>query len=115
MRSIPAVFKDDRDKLAAVAVILCSMFFLFIPGLIVILGLRQYVSENTYEIAKSFFNFELLLFLISLFFMVPIIGWLAGIILAPFLAILNVILCIIGICAVAKGSEVKIPVWFEFV
>ena len=115
MRSIPAVFKDDRDKLAAVAVILCSMFFLFIPGLIVILGLRQYVSESTYEISKAFFNFELLLFLISLFFMVPIIGWLAGIILAPLMAIFNIVIVVIDLCAAAKGAEVKVPVWFEFV
>ena len=115
MKKIPAVFKDDRDKLAAVAVILCSMFFLFIPGLIVILGLKQYVSENTYEISKAFFNFELLLFIVSLFFMVPIIGWLAGIILAPLLAIFNIVLVIINLCAVAKVAEVKLPVWFEFV
>lgn len=115
MKKIPAVFKDDKDRLAAVAVILCSMFFMFIPGLIVILGLKQYVSENTYEISKAFFNFELLLFLVSLFFLVPIIGWLAGLFLGPLLAILNIIVVILNLCAIAKVGEVKLPSWFEFV
>ena len=64
MKAIAPVFKDDRDKLVAVATIILSLFFMFIPALLVVIFLREKISEGTYNIAKAFFNFELLLFLI---------------------------------------------------
>lgn len=115
MKIITPVFKDDRDKIAAVATVILSLFFVFIPALLVVLFLREKISEGTYEIAKAFLNFELLLFLISLFFAVPIIGWLMAIILAPLMCIYNAIIVILALCAIAKGAEVKIPVWYEFI
>ena len=115
MKVITPVFKDDTDRVAAIATILLSLFLVFIPGLIVVLFLKDKISEGTYEIAKAFLNFELLLFLISLFFAIPIIGWLVGVILAPIMCIFNAIIVILALCAVAKGGEVKIPVWFEFI
>lgn len=115
MKKIMPSFKDDTDKIIVVAVLILSMFFLFLPGLLVILFGKNYVSESSYEISKGFFNFELLLFLISLLFAVPVIGWIAGVILAPLFAIFNIIIIVIDLCAISKGAELKIPVWFEFV
>ena len=115
MKVITPVFKDERDKIAAVATILLSLFFVFIPALLVVLFLKEKVSVGTYEIAKAFLNFELMLFIISLFFAIPIIGWLLAIILAPLMCIYNAIIVILALCAVGKGAEVKIPVWYEFV
>ena len=115
MKAIALVFKDDRDKLVAVATIILSLFFMFIPSLLVVIFLKEKISEGTYNIAKAFFNFELLLFLISLFFAVPVIGWAVAIILAPLMCVFNAVIVIIALCAVAKGSEVKVPVWFEFI
>ena len=115
MKEITPVFKDDTDKLITLAMIIASAFFIFIPSLVVIFVPKKYISDSTYSIAKAFFNFELLLFLISLFFMVPIIGWLAGLFIAPVLMILNIIIVIIDICALAKGSAIKVPVFFEFI
>lgn len=114
MKIVPSVFNDDRDKLAAVAVVLCSMFFSFLPGLVVLLFLKEKVSANTYEISKGFFNFELLLFLISLIVVIPLIGWIAGAILIPVMAIFNIVIIVIDLCAIAKGAEVKVPEWFSF-
>ena len=47
--------------------------------------------------------------------MVPVIGWLIGIVLGPLLMIFNAIICIIDLCALVKGAEVKIPVPYEFI
>ena len=106
---------DDRDKIVVVAMIVASMFFVFVPALLVVLLLKEQISENSYQIAKCFLNFELLLFLISLTFMVPLIGWLVGVIVGPLLMIFNVIICIIDLCAITKGVEVKVPVPYEFI
>ena len=115
MKKIMPLFKDDRDKIIMVAMIIASMFFVFIPALLVVLLLKERISENSYQIAKMFLNFELLLFLISLIFMVPVIGWLIGIVLGPLLMIFNAIICIIDLCALVKGAEVKVPVPYEFI
>ena len=115
MKVITPVFKDDTDRVAAVATIILSLFLSFIPGLIVVLFIKDKVSEGTYEIAKAFLNFELLLFLVCLFFAIPIIGWLLGFIFIPLMCIFKAIIVILALCAVAKGGEVKVPVWFEFI
>ena len=115
MKNIMPVFKDEKDKIIAVGMIITSMFFVFVPALLVVLFGKNYVSESTYEISKAFFNFELLLFLVSLIFVIPVFGWILGIILGPIMMIFNVIICIINLCAVAKGSETRVPVGYEFV
>ena len=108
-------FKDDTDKLITLAMIICSIFFIFIPSLIVIFIPKNYISESTYAIAKSFFNFELLLTIISLFFLVPILGWIVGAFVAPILAIINVIIVLINVFAIAGNNELSIPVPFKFI
>ena len=114
MKKILPEFKDDNDKLIILAMVICSMFFVFIPSLIVILGLKNYISDSSYVIAKAFFNFELLLFLIGLLFIIPIIGWIVGFIISPIMVILNVVIVVINICAIGKNSELKIPATYEF-
>lgn len=115
MKKIMPVFKNDNDKIIVVAMIIASMFLVFIPALVVVLFFKEQVSENSYAIAKMFLNFELLLFLVALIFAVPLIGWLLGVILAPLMTIGNIIICVINLCAVAKGAEIKVPVPYEFI
>ena len=115
MKRFNPIFKDDRDKLITLAMFITSMFFIFIPSLIVVFIPKEYISENTYSIAKTLFNFELLLFLISLLFLIPIIGWIAGFILTPVLMIFNVIIIIINLCAIAGNNELKIPEPYKFI
>lgn len=115
MRKFTPTFKDDRDRLITLAMFISSIFLIFIPSLIVIFIPKDYISESTYEMGKSLFNFELLLFLISLLFIVPIIGWIIGFILAPIMMIFNVIIIIIDLCAIAGGNEVKIPEPYKFI
>lgn len=114
MKLLPT-FRDENDKLAAVAVVLLSMFFFFIPSLLVVLFGKNYVSECTYGISKAIFNFELFIFLLSLIAIIPIIGWIIAFILVPVLYLWNILVIILALCAIGKGSEVKIPVPFEFV
>jgi len=115
MKKIVPVFNDDRDKIITLAMVITSMFFIFIPALIVVLLFKEKINENSYQIAKAFLNFELLLFLISLVFVIPVIGWLLGFIAAPLLMIFNIIICVINLCAITKGTETKIPVPYEFI
>jgi uncharacterized membrane protein len=115
MKKIIPVFKDDKDKLITLAMIVSSIFFVFVPSLIVIFIPKEYISDTTYTVSKAFFNFELLLFLISLLLLIPIVGWLAAIFVAPILAIINFIVIIINLCALAKNKEFKIPVPYEFI
>ena len=115
MKKIMPVFKDDKDKITIVTMIILSMFLVFVPALIIVLFMKDQISESSYQIAKAFLNFELLLFLVSLIFVIPVIGWFLGFILAPLITVLNIIICVINLCAVAKLTEVKLPVPFEFV
>ena len=115
MKSITPAFKDENDKLISVAVVLLSMFFFFVPSLLVVLFGKNYVSESTYALSKMIFNFELFLFLISLIAIIPIIGWLVAVILIPILYIWNIVVLVLGLCAIGKGSEIKVPVPYEFV
>ena len=115
MKKISAAFKDDTDKLIALAMVVCSMFFIFIPALIVLFIPKDIKSECTHNLAKAFFNFELLLALISLIFIIPVLGWLIGAVLGPVMIIFNVIIVVINICAFAKNAELKVPVPFEFI
>jgi hypothetical protein len=95
--------------------LITTMFFIFVPSLIVIFIPKQYISESTYEIGKTLFNFELLLFLISLLFLVPIIGWIAGFIVAPILYIWNIVIIVINLCAMAGDGKIKIPEYYKFI
>lgn len=115
MKKIMPNFKDDKDKIIAVGMIILSMCLVFVPALVIVLFLKDQISEETYQIAKMFLNFELLLFLFALVFMVPVIGWLLGLVIAPIMTIANIILCVINLCAIAKGQEVKLPVPYEFI
>jgi len=115
MKSFTPQFKDDKDRLITLAMFIASMFFVFVPSLIVIFISKDYISESTYEIAKALFNFELLLFLISLLFIIPIIGWIVGFIIAPLLMLWNIIIIIINLCAFAGNKELKIPEYYRFI
>ena len=115
MKIIQPIFRDDRDKIVAVATALLSLFLSFIPALIVIFFFKEKISENTYELAKAFLNLELLLFIITLFFAIPVIGWMLAFIAWPILCIFNAIVVVLVLCSIAKGSEVKIPVGYEFI
>ena len=115
MKKIVPAFKDDNDKIIVVAIIVTSMFLIFVPALLVVLLLKDKISESSYQIAKMFLNFELLLFLVSLIFAIPVIGWLLGLVLGPLMMIFNVIICVINLCSVAKMTEVKVPVPYEFI
>ena len=115
MKRFMPSFKDDKDKLITVVMIITSIFFSFIPALIVTFFLKIQISESTNNIAKMFFNFELLMFLIALIFALPIIGPILGFILGPIMMIVNVVFCVINLCAVGKGAEIKLPVPYEFI
>ena len=114
MKRVMPSFKDDTDRVFIIGTLVASMFFVFIPSLLLILFGKERMSENSHQIAKDIFNFELLLFLVSLIFMIPIIGWLLGFILGPVLIIFNVIIMVINLCAISENKETKIPVWYTF-
>ena len=115
MVTIQPEFKDERDRIIAFTTILTSMFFVFVPPLLVVFFAKDYVSDSTYKIAKAFLNFELLLFLVGLISIIPIIGWIIGAVLIPILIIYNVMVVVINILALGKNAEIKVPVGYEFI
>ncbi|MBO7672061.1 DUF4870 domain-containing protein [bacterium] len=115
MKTISPAFKDDTDKLIALGMVICSIFLSFIPSLLVVIFGKDRVSGCTHALAKAFFNFELLLFLIALAFIIPVIGLLLSFIVGPILIILNVVFVIINILAMAGNKEMKLPSIYEFI
>ena len=115
MKIINAAFKDDQDRLITVAMFVLTLFFALIPALIVVFIPKNYISEATYEIAKTLFNFELLLFLVSLLCLIPIIGWIASAIIIPVILIWNAIIVVINLCSIAKDNVAKLPEYYKFI
>lgn len=115
MKNISAQFKDDRDRIITVAMFVLTLFFALIPSLVVVFVPKNYISESTYEIAKTLFNFELLLFLISLLCLVPFIGWLASLIIVPVILIWNAVIVVINLCSIAKENVAKLPEYYKFI
>ena len=66
MKIISPAFKDDTDKIIVLAMLILSIFFICIPPLVVILLLKNQITENSYDIAKALLNMEIAMFLISL-------------------------------------------------
>ena len=115
MKIISAEFNDDKDRMITVAMFVLTLFFSVIPSLVVVFIPKNYISQSTYEIAKCLFNFELLLFLISLLCLVPFFGWLASFIIVPVLLIWNAIIVVINLCSLAKENAAKIPEYYKFI
>jgi len=115
MKRIIPLFKDDTDRIIIVSMLILSIFCICIPALVVIFFLKNHITENSYQITKAIFNLELLMFLISLLFLIPILGQLMGFIVAPVMAIINTIVIILAVCNIAKNNEIKIPVFYEFI
>ena len=115
MKIISAEFKDDKDRLITVAMFILTLFFSLIPALVVVFIPKNYISQSTYEIGKTLFNFELLLFLISLLCLIPVIGWLASLIIVPIILIWNTIIVVINLCSIAKDNTAKLPEYYKFI
>jgi len=114
MAKIDSIFRDDTDKMIVVAMLVMSIFFAVISPLLVILCGKNNISDNSYRIAKALFNLELLLFLISLFSLIPLIGWVVGFFMVPILMIINILTIILALCAIAKQTPVNIFAPYEF-
>ena len=115
MKNITTEFKDDIDRMITLAMFIITLFAGFIPSLIAIFISKKYISESTYEIAKPLFNFELLLFLVSLLCWIPFIGWLASLIIVPVILIWNTVIVVINLCSIAKENTAKLPEYFKFI
>ena len=115
MTNIEAVFRDDNDKMIIVGMFVLSIFFFILAPLLVILCGKQYISENSYRIAKALFNLELLLFLLSLISLIPILGWIVGFFMVPILMIINILTIILNLCAIAKRGTIRIFAPYEFI
>ena len=115
MKNISAQFKDDTDRMITIAMFIITLFAGFIPSLVVIFIPKNYISESTYEIAKTLFNFELLLFLISLLCLIPFLGWIASFVIVPVICIWNAVIVVINLCSIAKENTAKLPEYFKFI
>ena len=116
-------FKDDNDKLIMMTMFLSALIFMFISPLVVMLACKNVISETSYKITKAFLNFEILLLIVSILFvivsMIPVIGWIVGILIGGIfglvLYIANVVIILMAVFAISQKQEVKIPVLFQFI
>ena len=108
-------YKDDTDKIITIITAVCTVFCSFIAPLITVLLLKQYLSSQSYEIAKAFLNFEIFLALISLIAIIPIVGWIAGMFIIPILYIWNVLVVVLAVCSMVKKTEVNVPIPYAFI
>lgn len=115
MKVISPSFKDDTDKIIVLAMLILSIFLICIPALVVMLLFKNQLTENSYEITKAIFNMELLMFLISLLFFIPVFGFLLSLFLGPVMLIINTVVIVLVLCNIAKDKDVKIPVAYDFI
>lgn len=114
MKRFIAEFKDDKDRIILILMLIGSLFTFCLPSVIIVFLLKDFVSESTYNISKAFFNFELLLLLITLAFAIPVIGWMLGLIFGTALVLFNIIIIAIDLYAISAKKEIIVPVLFEF-
>ena len=114
MKIIPE-YKDDTDKIITIVTAICTLFFSFIAPLVTVVLLKNYITSQSYEIAKAFLNLEIFLALISLIAIIPIFGWIVGIFLIPILYIFNIVVVLLAVCAMVKKAEVSVPVPYAFI
>ena len=123
MKKFMPEFKDDNDRTIMVFMILATIFLTFISPLVVTMAMKEHISESSYNISKAFLNFELLLLIVSVIFiivcLIPGIGWVIGFLLGSIIWtgiwVFNVVIAIMALFAISQDKEVSVPVWFEFV
>lgn len=100
-------FKDVNEGNIMRITGLLSIFFLFIPALIIYFVFQEGFSKESKEIVVELVNFNIVAF-IAFFIcgIVPIIGWLASLVICPVVLIINIIIAI----QIVNGTEVKIPI-----
>lgn len=117
METIMPLFKDENDKTIMIISLILTIFFCFIPFLLVFLLLKDKLSENSVAISKAYLNFELLLFIISIGInLIPILGQIIGILfIFPAVLILNLIFPIWSALSISNNQPVKVPVLIKFI
>ena len=117
METIIPAFKDSNDKTIVILSLVLTIFLGFIPFLLVLLLMKDKMSDSSIAIAKSFFNFELLLLIISIAInIIPIIGQIVGLLMIfPLVLLLNLIFPLWALLSVANNQPVKVPVWIKFI
>ena len=115
MEVILPVFKNPEDRNILILALLLALVFGFIPFLLVLLFLNEKIGESSKQIIKSFLNFELLIFLISVIAAIPIVGFLVSLLICPLCFIVNLIVILMALLAISNNQAVKIPVFIKFI
>ncbi len=117
METIMPLFKDENDKTIIIVSLILTIFFWFIPFLLVFLLMKDKLSENSVAITKAYLNFELLLFIISIGInLIPVIGQIIGIlIIFPLFILIGLIFPVWSLLSIANNQPVKVPVLIKFI
>ena len=115
--NIPPSFKDQDEKNIVAGTIGVSLllgltgYLAVVPPLVVYFGMADKLSKNGKEIIRAFANFEIIICIVA--FILLFTG--IGVLLVPLVAIFGLVYCILALLAVLNNTEVKIPVFFEFI
>lgn len=105
-------FKDVNEGNIMRITGLLSIFFLFIPALVVYFAFPEGLSKESKEIVAELANFNIIAFVaIVACGFVPIIGWLASLFICPAVLIINIIIAV----QIVNNTEVKIPVILQII
>ena len=115
MEVILPEFRDENDKNIAVIIAIFTILTGIIAPLIAFFALQSSTSVATNAISKALLNFELLMVICIVITMIPIIGWIAAILLVPFVTIAHLVVTIAVTIQVLNNKPVKIWTPIKFI
>ena len=115
--NIMPVFKSQEEKNIVMATIAISIllgltgYLALIAPIVAYFGLKGSLSANGKEIVRALANFEIFICIASVILGITVVG----IPLIFLLGIYALIVTLIALFAVINNTEIKIPVFFEFI
>ncbi len=105
-------FKNEQEGNTMRLVGILTIFFTFLPPLIVYYAMSDSLSQESKEVVAELTNFNILaIAAILLCSIVQIIGWLALTPVALFFFVMDIIFAV----QIINGTEVKIPVILQII
>ena len=108
-------FKDENEKNTMLLVAVLTILAGIIAPIIVFFVMRETLSPAANEVNKALLNFEILMVILVIFCTIPIIGWLAAFLLAPFITIAHFVVTIIATLCIVNNQPIKIWAPIKFI
>ena len=114
MEVISPEFKDENEKNTMTLLAVLTILTAIVAPLVVFFAMKENLSPAANAVTKALLNFEILMTILTIICMIPIIGWMAAFLLAPFITIAHLIVTIVATLCLVNNQPVKVwaPVKF---